>query len=528
MATLLAGATAAGLEIARADNASPRLKATATQPAHPILIRNEHGSLLRIEIDVPARQEVRATAFSFSLAGTDDLTDLDALALYACGDKLEFSPARPLGPAVSPGSTLTIRAELPLVTGKNVVWLSCRLTASASLAHRVAAVCTSIETTAGTLTPRDASPGSRLRTGVALRKHGDDDVHTYRIPALATTPGHTLLCVYDMRRRMGRDLQEDIDIGLSRSTDGGQSWQPPRVIMDMGEYGGLPQEQNGCSDPGILVDHATGEIFCFAVWMNGKPGKHQWKGDGSEAGYEIGKSAQFLMVRSRDDGLSWSQPENLTRRLKRESWWLLAPSPQQGINLADGTLVMPIQGRDDHGQTFATVMSRRNHGASWTVGEPATSDGNECQAAVLSDGSIMLNIRNDRERFRAVYVTSDLGHTWREHETSRRGLIEPNCNASLLAVDAQLAGAKRHVLLFSNPHTQKGRTQQTIQSSLDDGRTWPTSRHHLLDEGLGAGYPSLTRIDDDHVGIVYEGSQAHLVFQRFTIAELCAPAAEGK
>jgi sialidase-1 len=82
--------------------------------------------------------------------------------------------------------------------------------------------------------------------------------------------------------------------------------------------------------------------------------------------------------------------------------------------------------------------------------------------------------------------------------------------------------------VFSNPHTQKGRTHQTIQTSLNDGLTWPTSRHHLLDEALGAGYPILTRIDDDHVGIVYEGSQAHLVFQRFTIAELCDPAAPEK
>ena len=79
--------------------------------------------------------------------------------------------------------------------------------------------------------------------------------------------------------------------------------------MDMGEYGGLGQEQNGCSDPGILVDQNTGEIFCAAVWMWGKPGKHQWVEDGSEPGHEIGRSAQFLMVRSRDEGLTWTRPE---------------------------------------------------------------------------------------------------------------------------------------------------------------------------------------------------------------------------
>jgi sialidase-1 len=42
----------------------------------------------------------------------------------------------------------------------------------------------------------------------------------------------------------------------------------------------------------------------------------------------------------------------------------------------------------------------------------------------------------------------------------------------------------------------------------------------------GAGYPSLTRVDDRHVGIVYEGSQAHLVFEKILLAELIKPAAK--
>ena len=321
-------------------------------------------------------------------------------------------------------------------------------------------------------------------------------MHTYRFPALATTPKGTLLCVYDMRRRMGRDLQEDIDIGLSRSTDGGRTWEPHRVIMDMGKYGGLPEAENGCSDPGMIVDQQTGEIFCFAVWMNGKPGKHQWTGDGSEPGYEIGKSAQFLMVRSRDDGRTWSKRENLTRKLKKETWWLFAPSPQQGINLADGTLVMPAQGRDEKGKEFSTVMTSRDHGATWTVGTPAYSGGSECQAAQLADGSIMLNMRNEHERFRAVFVTRDLGKSWQAHETNRKALIEPNCNGSLLRVDYTETAVKKHILLFANPHSQKGRTHQTIQVSFDDGRSWPEKHHLLLDEGRGARLPQKS-----HAGI---------------------------
>ncbi len=498
------------------------IRASSSNPIHPVLIRNEYGPLVRVVVDVTDATDRKVESFAFQLDCTDEI---ESLTLFWSGDKERFSAEIPFGDPAEPASTVEFRDQQALSLGRNVFWLSCRLKDTAQLSESVAAACTKIRTTQGDLAPVHSTWSRRHRIGVALRKHQDDGVHTYRIPALGVSPTGTLLCVYDMRRRMGRDLQEDIDIGLSRSKDRGQTWEPVRVIMDMGEFGGLPQEQNGCSDPGIIIDQQTGEIFCFALWMNGKPGKHQWVDDGSEPGFEIGKTAQFMMVRSTDDGLTWSKPENMTRNLKQEAWWLLAPSPQQGIQLADGTLVMPIQGRverEPHA-TFAALMISRDHGKTWAVGQPGYSGGNECQAAQLGDNSIMLNIRNDHERFRAVVVTKDLGQTWQSHSTSRNTLIEPNCNGSLLRVDYDQDGVKKHVLLFANPHTQKGRTHHTIQVSFDDGQSWPASHHLLLDEGLGAGYPSLAQIDSEHIGIVYEGSQAHLVFEKISLAELLEP-----
>jgi sialidase-1 len=497
--------------------------ATSSQPVHPLLIRNDHGPVTRVDLSMPAGWDARATSFTFRLDGTDDLSDIDSVRLFAAGDTGAFTTATPVGAATAAAEQLTITCDQPLRAGTSTFWLSCRLVPTADLLHHVAATCTAIETSAGPVVPRDTTPGARHRIGVALRRPQEDGVHTSRIPALTRSAEGTLLCVYDLRRAGGgRDLQEDIDIGLSRSVDGGRTWEPPRVIMDMGEYGGLPQAQNGCSDPGIIVDRQTGEIFCFAVWMHGKPGKHQWNDDGSEAGFEIGVTAQLLMVRSRDDGVTWSRPENMTRTLKQESWWLLAPAPQSGIQLADGTLVMPVQGRTGRAReaTFATIMVSRDHGATWTVRNPAYEGGNECQAALLGDGAIMLNVRNDRERFRAVAVTRDLGETWTPHPTSRTTLIEPNCNGSLLRAEYGRGGAVRSVLLFANPRSRHSRTQHTVQVSFDDGMTWPPAHHLLLDAGRGAGYPSLTQIDDRHVGIVYEGSQAHLVFEKLPLAAL--------
>ena len=253
------------------------------------------------------------------------------------------------------------------------------------------------------------------RPYVVIHRQGDFGCHTFRIPGIAKTNDGTLLAVYDMRYTSRRDLQAHIDIGLSRSTDGGQTWERPRPIMDMGEYGGLPQDQNGCSDPNILIDAGTGEILVTALWTHAKPGTHQWKDGGSEPGIDPAQSSQFMAVRSNDDGKTWTKPENLTSQLKNPSWFLFAPAPGNGITLSNGTLVIPTQGRDANGLPFSNLTWSDNHGKTWTVSRPARSDTTESAVVELSDGSLMLNSRDNRNRQdksktngRAVSVTSTL------------------------------------------------------------------------------------------------------------------------
>ncbi|MDP6443932.1 MAG: exo-alpha-sialidase [Pirellulaceae bacterium] len=495
--------------------AEPR--AVTRQMTRPVLIRNEHNSLIQLTI---AAQEpfVQVKSITVAISGAENLQSLQ---WYSTGADASLSSEKPFGDRLPAAASLAFRGHLRLTGGANHLWLSCRVRPDADMTKRVDARVVDVETTAGRIEATDQTPELSKRTGIALRKHWDDGVHTYRIAALATSPKGTLLCAYDMRRRVGRDLQEDIDIGLLRSTDGGRTWGAQQVIMDMGEFGGLGQEVNGCSDPGLIVDPETGEIFCFAVWMNGRAGTHQWNKGGSEPGFEIGESAQFMMVTSQDDGLTWSKPRNMTRAWKKAEWILYAPSPQQGIALTDGTLVMPTQGRDAKDRHFSNLLISRDHGKNWTVSAAASLDNTECQAVQLADGSIMLNCRTESPtKFRTVAVTRDLGKTWRPHATNRNTIIEPNCNGSTYRFDFVDKGRAKSVLLFANPHSQKGRTHHSIQVSFDEGETWPAKNRLLLDEGRGAGYPSLSRVDDRHIGIVYEGSGSHLVFEKIEIGEL--------
>lgn len=372
------------------------------------------------------------------------------------------------------------------------------------------------------------------RFGLVLRATGQDSCNTYRIPGLVTTNSGTLIAVYDNRYRSSRDLQGDIDIGMSRSSNGGSTWEPMRVIMDMGEYGGRPQELNGIGDPCILYDNKTNTIWVAALWMSGAS-TDQMLWWASKPGMEPDVTGQFIIVKSTDDGVTWSEPINITSQIKDPSWQLLLQGPGRGLTMKDGTLVFPAQFKADIGTTaidggqytcHSTIVYSNDQGVTWHIGSGAKSNTTEAQAVELSDGSLMLNMRDDRNRKdktdtngRAVAITTDLGQTWTTHPSSNSALPEPNCMASLISADINFQGEKKKVLFFSNPNSTTSRANMTIKASLDEGLTWPEEYQIELNAPECFGYSCLTMIDKNSLGILYEGVR-ELYFQKIQVADI--------
>jgi sialidase-1 len=421
--------------------------------------------------------------------------------------------------------------------------LSVELNKGAALTHFITINAVNAVVSGKSINIAGSSPFQQ-RIGIALRQHNQDSVHTYRIPGLSTARDGSLLAIYDARRESARDLQGNIDIGVSRSIDGGNTWLPMQIAIDMGTWGGLPEKFNGVSDANILVDKNSGNIFIAGLWMHGvlsEEGKwiegltdtsttwnHQWRNKGTQPGFDVKQSAQFMIVKSGDNGKTWSKPVNITRQVKQEAWWLLAPAPGAGITLHDGTLVFPTQGRDKSGKAFSTITYSRDGGATWHTGNRASKESTtENMAVELNDGAVMLNMRCNKNKTdtgdtngRVIATTRNLGADWTEHPTSRGALHEPVCMASILRHEYIVKGKKKSILLFANPDSKTLRQHMTIKVSYDDGASWQTDKKILLDEWKSRGYSCMTGIDAETIGIVYESSQCDLVFQQVKIKEL--------
>ena len=363
---------------------------------------------------------------------------------------------------------------------------------------------------------------SERRLGVAVRDHGWDGVDSYRIPGLVCIPKGTLVAVYDIRRDSSSDLNGDIDIGVSRSTDGGRTWEKMRVAMDMGEAGGLPQGQNGIGDPCILVDNNTGELLLAGIWSHGRGGGYAIFS--SRTGMDPADVSQMMLCRSKDDGKTWSKPENITAQVKASYESVCFQGPGAGITMQDGTLVFPAQWWDAGKTPSAGIIYSRDHGKTWQRCGQTVPHTCECQVAEIAPGVLMLNMRNHGtpDHARKVFISEDMGDTWQSHP-SNNTLNEPVCQASLLKIPADGNDLGKDLLFFSNPASNPGaRNLITLRASTDLGQTWPYSL--LLDEEHGWGYSCIAPVDAQTVGILYESSAAQLVFQRIRLRELLSAA----
>ena len=508
----------------------------------PVLIERQDNVLFYLRLDAKESKKLDEIILDFSK--NTNLTDIQAIKLYYGGtealqdkDKNRFAPVEYIS-SHRPGGTLAaipsysikcaevgssekvvLKGNYNLFPGVNYFWISLQMKKDASLQTKILSDLCAVKVDGKELYCKFISPKAIThRMAVGVRHAGNDGSASFRIPGLVTTNKGTLLGVYDVRYNSSVDLQEYVDVGLSRSIDGGKNWEKMRLPLSFGEYGGLPKAQNGVGDPSILVDTKTNTVWVVAAWTHGMGNQRAWWN--SHPGMDLNHTAQLVLAKSTDDGKTWSKPSNITEQVKDPSWYFLLQGPGRGITMSDGTLVFPTQFIDSTRVPNAGIMYSKDRGKTWKMHNMARTNTTEAQVAEIEPGVLMLNMRDNRGGSRAVSITKDLGETWTEHPSSRQALQEPVCMASLIHVDAKDNILNKDILLFSNPNTTKGRNHITIKASLDKGLTWLPEHQLMLDEAEGWGYSCLTMIDKETIGILYESSVAHITFQAIKLTDI--------
>ncbi|MFC7592069.1 exo-alpha-sialidase [Nonomuraea antimicrobica] len=365
-----------------------------------------------------------------------------------------------------------------------------------------------------------ANPETGATTGAApfvneqvLYKQGDFGYGCFRIPAVVRATNGMLLAFAEGRVKDCGD-DEDIDLVLRRSADGGQTWGPLQVVS----------EGNGTThgNPVPVVDERTGRVVLVSTHNGADPCPN---------GCDRDPWVQF----SDDHGATWSAAREMTEG-KRPEWnFWYATGPMHGIQLKNG----PHAGRLIVGASFESwdrvgkhvygthLLYSDDSGVTWNIGaETSRDDGTviaqEVTVVELNDGRIYASARErgTDDGSRGYSTSSDGGETWDDPFRTMPALATTDVQASLLRFSDER-------IFFSSPMHPGAREAMGIRSSYDQGNNFETWNEGKVFHWGPSAYSDMVRLDGDQAALMYEAGNIspyeQIRFTRFNEAYLETP-----
>lgn len=343
-------------------------------------------------------------------------------------------------------------------------------------------------------------------THVDVFTSGQDGYAMYRIPAIEVAPDGSLLAFAEARKYNGGDPgmeNNEIDLVMKRSTDGGKTWSPMQLIEHAGE-------RWSAANPATVVDRKTKRVW--VLYLRNKPNRDT---DTSRPGTD---DTQTLARWSDDNGQTWSKPADLTeacRDMADPKWTCSVIGPGGAIQTRKGRLLFAAWKAKPY-VPFAVYSD--DHGRTWHRGEPVpgAQGGNECQVVELADGTILMDIRQNAGTHRWLSTSTDGGKTWSD---PRPGETVTAVACAIERASLKRGKAGRDCIVWTGP---KGPARKALVArlSFDEAQTFADERP-ITDEL--AAYSDLAQLKGGGIGVLWERANYRYITYTVLTNDFLAP-----
>ncbi|XP_072033995.1 sialidase-1-like [Amphiura filiformis] len=334
---------------------------------------------------------------------------------------------------------------------------------------------------------------------------GVGEITAYRIPVITQCHDGSVVTFSEARKYESGDRGSKF-IAFRKSKNAGQSWSTTRFLVDDWTH------PDGLNLGAVVVDKEVKTlILLYSTCAHFQCTTRNM-------------TARQFQIRSNDCGETWSKPIDLAKANHDLFNWTWTAGPGYGIQktlkphkgrliVCGHTNVLPMGlyciFSDDHGFTWkrgAKLLSIPYAGPLYQGSFAPT----ENQLVELKDGTLYFDARNEykyRCHCRIYFNSTDGGYTIPIETLNFNSVaVDPTCDGSILL--------HNDVLYMSHANNDTQRVNTTLRWSMDYGKTWPYSMN--VNPG-DSGYSCLTRLSDNHIGLVYEKNIGPLWFVKIQL-----------
>ncbi|MFJ7219265.1 exo-alpha-sialidase [Amycolatopsis sp. NPDC098790] len=345
---------------------------------------------------------------------------------------------------------------------------------------------------------------------------GTEGYDTFRIPAVVQAANGALIAFAEGRRDSAGDSGA-IQTVSRTSRDGGCTWGSLSVV-----------DSNGDATAGnpTPVRASNGDLVLLTVHNGLVSEKQIMSGQASAQ-----DTRRVFVVRSRDDGRTWSAARDITADTKLPGWRWYATGPGHATLLRHGPhagrIVVPANHSSSPPAGSADVGTEAKYygghdlysdddGRTWHIGfTDDRTDGvvaaNETTATELPDGTLYFSSRNQGSaaEHRVDGYSFDGGKTLAKPYRPQPTLSGTKVEGSVLQTTLPW------LLVYSGPADPATRSVMQLRLSTDRGHTWRAGP--TLTSGPAA-YSDLVQAGPATLGVLYEtgtaGPYEKIVFER--------------